>query len=358
MQVRTRSRSVTVRCGILMGMALAALSGPGAGAARAETFTLSGPDVVIYNLVGPCDVVPGTGADVVVEVAKSGRDADKLRIETGPIDGKNTLRVIYPGKKIIYSELSDWGNSTMRVNDDGTFNIKNHRSRMVTISGRGSGTEAHAALVVRMPAGRSVAVYSGVGRIVARDVAGTLRLDTGASAVRATNIKGDLTVDVGSGDVEVVGVDGDVSVDTGSGDIALERIRGSSLVVDTGSGSVRGRDIRVERFSGDTGSGDIEIAGLAAGRVGADTGSGSVELELVADAESVLIDTGSGDVRLVVPGNFGARLSVEVGSGDIDINIPMAEIRKGEDSVSGRIGDGEGSVRIETGSGGVVVAAK
>lgn len=341
-------------CGLLLVVAPAAF----AGTAAAESFTLSGSDVRVFNLVGPIQVVAGSGSDVVVEVTKFGRDADKVRVETGPIDGRSTLRVIYPGKKIIYPEMSDWGNTSMRVNDDGTFNLKYRDSRMVTISGRGSGTEAHATIVVRVPAGRTLGVFSGVGKIDARDVSGDFRLDTGASSVTASNIKGSLNVDVGSGDVSVTNVQGSVQVDTGSGDVLIEGVTGERLSVDTGSGGVSGRDIRVTDFLGDTGSGDIEIRGLSARKIGADTGSGSVELELTADAESVSIDTGSGDVRLAVPREFGARLSVSVGSGDIDVTIPMAEIRKSEDSVTGRIGDGAGHVTIETGSGGVVVAAK
>lgn len=337
-------------------MAVAFLFAARVGAA--ETYSLPGSDIRIFNLVGPIKVVPATSGDVVVEVTKTGRDAEQVRVETGPLDGRSTLRVVYPGRRIVYPEMGEWDNTSLRVNDDGTFNLKMMSNRTVTISGHGSGLQAYASLVVRLPAGRTVGVYSGVGKLEARDVSADLRLDTGASNVTATNIKGSLNVDVGSGDVTIAGVQGDVQVDTGSGDILIERVTGASLNVDTGSGSVSGRDVKVERFSGDTGSGDIEMVGLSATHIGADTGSGSVELELMADAESVTIDTGSGDVRLVIPKEFGARLSVEVGSGDIDINIPMAEIRKDEDSVTGRIGDGAGRVSIETGSGGVVVAAK
>jgi DUF4097 and DUF4098 domain-containing protein YvlB len=98
------------------------------------------------------------------------------------------------------------------------------------------------------------------------------------------------------------------------------------------------------------------MVGVDAPSVSADTGSGDVSIGLVADAEDISIDTGSGSVALVVPPSLGAKLYVEVGSGDIDVKVPMAEIQKEEDTVRGRIGDGAGRIHIETGSGGVSIA--
>ena len=59
-----------------------------------ETHRVAGERVAIYNIAGRVEVVAGGGADVVVRLTRGGADAERLRVETGPIAGRNTLRVI------------------------------------------------------------------------------------------------------------------------------------------------------------------------------------------------------------------------------------------------------------------------
>src|SRR5687767_10008309 len=63
-------------------MALAALAAT-AGAAGAQTsrHNVSGDSVAIYNIVGEVRIEGGTGSAVTVEVTRTGRDAEQLRIE-------------------------------------------------------------------------------------------------------------------------------------------------------------------------------------------------------------------------------------------------------------------------------------
>src|SRR5207249_2960957 len=67
--------------------------------------TISGDDIAIYNLAGVMRVEGGSGPGVAVELTRGGRDAGKLRVETGPVRGRETLRVIYPDDAIVYHEL-------------------------------------------------------------------------------------------------------------------------------------------------------------------------------------------------------------------------------------------------------------
>ena len=88
-----------------------------------------------------------------------------------------------------------------------------------------------------------------------------------------------------------------------------------------------------------------------------DTGSGSVRLSLDSDVEDLSVDTGSGDVTVLVPRTFGAEFAAENGSGGIDADIPMEVLRKSRDSMRGRLGDGRGRVSLETGSGSIRLAS-
>jgi len=313
-----------------------------------ERRTVAGDHVAIYNLAGVIRLERGTGGDVVVELTRGGPDAGKLEIATGPLRGREALRVIYPDDEIVYRGLGRGSNTTLHVRDDGTFNDRDdqgrHRGdegRRVRIMSSGSGLEAHADLRIAIPAGKRVEVYLAVGQAFASNVDGDLRVDVAAANVTADHVKGSLLVDTGSGDVRLSDAQGDVSLDTGSGNVTVSGVSGPELKLDTGSG-------------------DVTASSVRAGKVKIDTGSGNVRLDLLADLEALDVDTGSGDVTINVPPDLGAELDIETGSGDIDLqNVTVRTTRLERDHLTGAIGDGKGRIRIETGSGGVhLVRAK
>src|SRR5437773_1744323 len=252
-----------------------------------ERHTISGDDVAVYNLVGVARIEGGSGSAVVVELSRSGRDLDKLRVETGPVRGRETLRVIYPDDAIVYRGLDFDGNTTLDVREDGTFNDREgHRSgggHRVRISGSGRGLEAHADLRVAIPAGRRVAVYLAVGRVFVSNVDGDLQVDVSAGNVTASGVKSpDANIDTGSGNVrlELLADIESLYVDTGSGDVTLTLPPqfGAHVDIETGSGGIelRGVSIQTTRLERDHLVGDI---GDGKGRMKIETGSGGVTLQ-------------------------------------------------------------------------------
>jgi hypothetical protein len=332
--------------------ALAVALVPTADAAAQEEVRISGDRVAIYNIAGAVEIVRGSGSDVMVEVMRGGDDASQLRLETGEIRGRETLRIIYPSDEVVYDELGRWSKSQIRVRDDGTWGNGGGGDR-VEVSGGGGGLEAHADLRVHVPAGTDLEMYLAVGEIDARDIQGDLTLDTHSGDVTAMSITGDLLVDTGSGSVEVDGVDGNVNVDTGSGSVEVLNARGEELMVDTGSGRVEGSEVVFGSVNVDTGSGSVEFERLSAADIRVDTGSGSVELDLLTDVDFMEVDTGSGSVTVWVPEDFGARVEFDTGSGGIDLDVPVSTRSMRRDYISGTIGDGQGSMTLDTGSGGI-----
>jgi lia operon protein LiaG len=328
---------------------------------QSERHAISGDDVAIYNLAGVMRVEAGSGSDVVVEVTRGGRDAGKLRVETGPLRGRETLRVVYPDDDIVYSEPDFGGNTTLDVRDDGTFNDHEGRRRFggghrVRISANGRGLEAHADLRVAVPAGKRVAVNLAVGRVFVSNVSGDLRVDVAAANVTADHVKGSLYVDTGSGDVKLSDAEGDVSLDTGSGNVIVTGARGRQLKLDTGSGDVTAERVEVDVLKVDTGSGNVTTSGIKSPDTRIDTGSGNVRLDLLSGIESLYVDTGSGEVTIAVPAQFGAHVDIETGSGGIELRgISIRATRLQSDHLVGDIGDGKGRVKISTGSGGVML---
>lgn len=321
-----------------------------------ERRTLSGDNIAVYNLAGVMRVEGGTGSDVTVDVTRGGADASKLTIATGAIGGRETLRVIYPDRRIVYRQ-GDWGRwrsrTTLRVEDDGTFGDHDRDGRSVDIVGSGDGLEAYANLTITVPRGKRISVFLGVGEAKIDNVDGDLYVDVSAAPVTSTRTRGRLSLDTGSGEVRVSDAQGEVTLDTGSGSVEAMNVRGPYLKMDTGSGRVRATDIVADEIELDTGSGGVRLLQVQAKRVKLDSGSGSVELDLRSDVDAVHIESGSGGVTLGIPESLGATIRIDTGSGGIDTDIPI-QVRKAERSyLSGTIGDGKGEITIETGSGGV-----
>jgi lia operon protein LiaG len=338
--------------------ALAIAIAPSMSAAQTpESRALSGNDVAIYNIAGVMRVEGGSGSEVTVEVTRGGRDASRLQLQTGSIRGRETLRVIYPDRRIVYRQADSdrWrGRTTLRVDDDGTFgDDRTDDGRSVDVVGSGDGLDAHADVRIVVPRGKRVSVYLGVGEARIENVEGDLYVDVSAAAVTSSRTRGKLSLDTGSGEVRVTDAHGEIDLDTGSGSVEVTNIRGPFLKMDTGSGRVRATDVVVDELEMDTGSGSVRLGQVQSKRIKLDSGSGSVELDLRADVDALQIESGSGGVTLGIPESLGASIRIETGSGGIDTDIPV-QVRKTERNfLSGTIGDGKGEITIETGSGGV-----
>jgi lia operon protein LiaG len=332
---------------------------PGEPLQQQDQYQLSGSRVAVYNLAGDVTVEPGSGSNVVVEVRRGGPDAEQLQIERGPIGDWMTLRVVYPGDRIVFGDY-DHGSTELRVRDDGTFSDQYDRrrreeGRRIRISGSGDGLEAFADLRVRVPAGKSFAMYLAVGEVSVSNVNGDLRLDTHSAPVTTDGTSGRLVIDVGSGEVDVSDAEGDVDIDTGSGEVDVHGVRGDLLRIDTGSGEVTADNVSVATLEIDTGSGDVDVDGATARDVVIDTGSGSVDLVLTGDPRDIEIDTGSGDVTLTVPETFEAELEIDTGSGGIQVDFPVQMRQWDRTHVTGVIGNGGARLLVDTGSGDVTI---
>ncbi|HEX6616800.1 MAG TPA: DUF4097 family beta strand repeat-containing protein [Gemmatimonadales bacterium] len=329
-------------------------------AQQPERYTLRGDDVAIYNLAGTVRLEPGDG-DVSVQVTRGGAEAARLRMEQGELDGRETLRVIYPGDRIRYAAGGGHASTQLRVREDGTFgdlrrDEHDHdrrgsgEGRRVTIASD-DGLDAHADLTIRVPRGRRVGVALAAGAVNIANVDGELLVDAASAPVTASGAKGSLDIDVGSGAVQVSDGEGELDVDTGSGSVDLSRFRGRSLSIDTGSGDVTGTGLECEDLSIETGSGDIRLTTVASPSLSLETGSGGVTAELRRDVASLSVETGSGDIAIRAPAALGATVEIETSSGDIETDFPLQVTRRGRSHLAGTIGDGKGTIEMETGSG-------
>lgn len=327
-----------------------------ASAQGGERHTIGGTTVAIYNLAGHVDIVAGAGGEVAVGITRGGADASKLRIEKGTRDGANDLRVVYPDDDIVYPALGRWSNSTVSYGRDGYFNgDRENRWNRIRVRRTGSGTEAWADLRIEVPAGKSVTVNLAVGEVVTTNVKGRLRIDVGAARVHARVHEGTLTIDASAGGVAAEDVTGDLDIATGSGGVDLTNVAGSMVKIETGSGGVRGTKVKTAELSVDVGSGGVDFDRVTAERATFDAGSGSLTVEFMNSPRSLNVETGSSGTTLTFPASLSAEIEVETGSGRITNDFAVTVDRLDRRYLRGRIGSGEGRIKVETGSGGVKI---
>ncbi len=209
-------------------------------------------------------------------------------------------------------------------------------------------------LVIKAPADSRLEVENVFGNAIAAGYIGELRLDGTSGSLQSIAGSGRVDLDTGSGPVTVEGHNGEILADTGSGSVRVRSSEGS-LEADTGSGSVE-----VEGFTGsvhaDTGSGSVTVNGLAgASELMVDTGSGGVRVGGdLSTLRRLEIDTGSGGVRIEATAWPSMTLTVDTGSGGVNVDIPGVEDASDDKRRRVlRIGDGSGRGVIDTGSGSV-----
>lgn len=332
-------------------VAAAALAAPLA-AQQAQRVALSGNDFEIYNLIGTIRVESTAGA-AAAEVTLQGADAGRLSVH----NEAGRLSIVFPGSAFVYPALSGSGETQMRVEADGTFgDDDDDRGRKVWIRGKGGdGLTAWADVRLLLPRGARAEVNMGVGKVTLANVNGRISVETASGDVEGTGTSGDLSVDTGSGDVTLTGHTGDLSVDTGSGNIVLARVSGGTVNLDTGSGDVRVDGVSSPSLGIDTGSGEVVVGAAAVDTLSVDTGSGDVSIALTRAFTSLDVDTGSGDVSVTAPKGIGAQVDLETSGGDITTEFPIQLTRKSSDGLQGTIGDGKGTLTVETGSGDITL---
>lgn len=339
-------------CGAL---ALLATGTPAAVQAQ-ERYAIGGEHVAIYNLVGEIELTGTRSGQVTIEVSRGGRDAGDIRVESGTVDGRQSLRVIYPSDRVVYSGSgrSRWSGTTqLNVRSDGTWGGEGPRGSRVRIASRGSGMDAHADLRIGVPAGQRVDLHLAVGRISAENVDGRVRLQTQSGRVEANRMAGALAIRTGSGAVRVDGARGPLAVSTGSGSVRVADARGDSVSIRTGSGGVTAESVTAPRVRLRTGSGRVRLERAVASAVHLNTGSGSIRAELLEPVDSLRIRTGSGSVTLDLARDLDATLAIGTGSGSINVDFPIQVTHQARRALRGVVGEGRGSVDINTGSGSV-----
>ena len=189
-----------------------------------------------------------------------------------------------------------------------------------------------------------------------------------------------LIMETVSGPITVKGVGGEVDAESVSGTIEIEDARAVSL--ESVSGGVRARNVSgsadVESVSGhvilenvrgdveaESVSGPIRLSGITAKAVRAGTVSGPIQFSGGVDpAGKYEFESHSGTIRLALPPDAGARLSLETFSGSFRSDFPVTvggnsnwndNQRHSGRSAEARIGNGNARIEAQTFSGSILI---
>jgi hypothetical protein len=170
---------------------------------------------------------------------------------------------------------------------------------------------------IQAPADAFLDASSGSGNITDDGIGDSARLSTGSGNIHATGLHGGFTVNTGSGDIyaDQTG-QGDVKAQTGSGNIELRNLHGG-LRAGTGSGGIKVSGTPAYPWHLETGSGNVEYwANDAAFTLDASTGSGSIH------TDHEMLTQGSSDRHHITGkiGGGGPTVRIETGSGDIRVH--------------------------------------
>jgi DUF4097 and DUF4098 domain-containing protein YvlB len=208
---------------------------------------------------------------------------------------------------------------------------------------RGRG-EAH--FEVSVPVGVRVIAHAQSGDVSVTGTSGAIDVRTQSGDIKIAEAADRLDVATLSGDIEARMLSGDVQIKSVSGDIRVTGLKGDFEGEST-SGSIVVRDAVARFVRSHTVSGDL-------GYDGAIDGDGRYELV-----------THSGDIRLGIPENAGAQLSVSTWSGSIESDFPIT-LQPGEHGIGAarskrftfQIGNGAARVSAETFSGDITISAR
>ncbi|HEY6219006.1 MAG TPA: DUF4097 family beta strand repeat-containing protein [Gemmatimonadaceae bacterium] len=166
-----------------------------------------------------------------------------------------------------------------------------------------------------------------------------------------------LRVETGNGEVSIVQTVGDVDATSGNGDVTIKESTGR-VTASSGNG-----DVIITSAQGpvrtSTGNGRVEVT-AAKGPVEASTGNGDILVKmgsLPADAAPMVFSTGSGNVRVTLPGDFNGEIDASTGNGSVDSDFEVRLTgRLNSSHMRGTIGNGNGPlIKLRSGNGRLVL---
>ncbi len=182
-----------------------------------------------------------------------------------------------------------------------------------------------------------------------------IRLDDGEISLygcepKKTRIRtgdGNISLDGHSGSIDIIGDDGRLDINRG---------KFSDCRIQLDDGDIRARDSEGD-FYIEVDDGDTELLRIKTKVIDLKSQDGDFDIELLKTGKLDLeIKTDDGDIDLSLQSGISALFTIDVDDGRIRTDLPSAkDVQKGNHWMSGKLGDGNGRIRIRTTDGSVML---
>jgi len=218
------------------------------------------------------------------------------------------------------------------------------------------------------------------GSIACKDIAGpTTLLRSSSGSIAAANLKGEAKMVTSYGSIACDTFSGTgLDLKTDSGRIAISNASFRDCLANTSYGSVACNHLKGDSIKLRSSSGGLDLAMVDAASLDVSTSYGNIKAQEITTAK-LLASSGSGSINIACSPTTPADLTAEVKSsyGSIDFTAPPGfsgqvdlrtdygsihtalQVTVGGDitkkKVTGKIGDGNGLLRLQTGSGSITL---
>jgi DUF4097 and DUF4098 domain-containing protein YvlB len=272
------------------------------------------------------------------------REAAGVLDTTVTFDARGTLNVSCPGGDVVVTG-TDRNQIVVKARTERggiRFVSSGGNATLEPASGRGC-SDAHFELSV--PAGVRLEAATWSGSLTVRGVHGDIEAHAQSGDLEIRDAGDNLEAETLSGDITVEGVRGTANIHTLSGDVILDRARGD-VEIETVSGDINLKDVVSKQIRTHSTSGDLEFGGT------------------IVSAGRYEFTTHSGEIRLALPANVGAQLSLSTFSGEIDSAFPIT-LTPGTHGIGASqakklnfsLGQGSARIMAETFSGDVTLSS-
>jgi len=156
-----------------------------------------------------------------------------------------------------------------------------------------------------------------------------------------------------NGDIRLGDLKGNLEVSTQSGDVSLLKGKLNQASVETKSGDVQIEDVNANANIR-TSSGDVRMTRCSGKSIAVEAVSGTVTIEASEPVDGhVNIRTVNGDARVAIPSGSDCRVALSTLRGDVRSSITLQDEARGDSRLTGKLGDGQGSIDISAVHGNV-----
>jgi hypothetical protein len=205
----------------------------------------------------------------------------------------------------------------------------------------------------------------------------SLTLGANDGAVRISRVTGDVDARTSDGSIEVEAVKGNVKLRTSDGRITGLRLEAAALdlhandggieitgasaktcTAKSSDGSITLTDVRADSIVAETTDSPIRLQRIAAGRVECRTSDASIHIDFAPDAPkapTVTATTSDAGITFIAPPGLSAVIDAFTDDGSIRTTLPITVEGKVGRSLTGKVGDGEGRIRLRTNDGSITI---